>query len=365
MDLWHFLTTHYFTYRQADNPNYFATQLVLDPSGYVANYLNGNEFTWSLENQTLSFHARDGHITTSFTAVEDYLGGLRLTGAFKDADNTIHELASTATQEIGDLARVEIGFPLTNRIKQLFTDNHIYFARTQIDSRNALDSIQRIYVTPTWQMQANACYKISPFSDVWLPSVGSYTYIETPPYWHHVPISFGNYDSIAVGVSLMGDQHPTDRFTTSPLSGINRLEPWSQQSEDFTPIMYDKENLKSTTIGHDVWIGSDVLLKRGITIGDGAIVAAKAVVTKDVPPYAIVGGVPAKIIRYRFPKDIIEQLQQLKWFNYDYMSFKGISGDESIESFIKKFHAGLDHDIRPLSQNKVTFADLVAAYRTE
>jgi hypothetical protein len=70
-------------------------------------------------------------------------------------------------------------------------------------------------------------------------------------------------------------------------------------------------------LGHDVWIGSDVMLMSGITVGDGAIVAAGSVVTKDVPPYAIVGGAPAKLIRWRHPPEIIAALQELAWWRYN------------------------------------------------
>ncbi|MGN1275552.1 MAG: CatB-related O-acetyltransferase, partial [Floccifex sp.] len=70
-----------------------------------------------------------------------------------------------------------------------------------------------------------------------------------------------------------------------------------------------------TVIGNDVWIGNNVTILAGVSVGDGAVLAAGAVVTKDVPPYAIVGGVPAKILRFRFDDGTIKELQKLEWWN--------------------------------------------------
>jgi tetrahydrodipicolinate N-succinyltransferase len=86
------------------------------------------------------------------------------------------------------------------------------------------------------------------------------------------------------------------------------------------PVIVDKplfEEMPTTEIGNDVWIGARAVLRTGVKIGDGAIVAAGAVVVKDVEPFSIVGGVPAKHIRYRFSHEEIERIHQSDWWNKD------------------------------------------------
>jgi len=76
-------------------------------------------------------------------------------------------------------------------------------------------------------------------------------------------------------------------------------------------------------IGNDVWIGEGVFIRRGVRIGDGAVIAARSVVTKDVPPFAIVGGTPASIIRWRFEPAVVDALMHLQWWNYGLSAIRG------------------------------------------
>lgn len=104
-------------------------------------------------------------------------------------------------------------------------------------------------------------------------------------------------------------KHPTTMISTHPVF-YSRL---NQSGTSFSDQNYFEE-LPRTRIGNDVWIGANVIVLDGVKVGDGAIIAAGAVVTKDVPAYAVVAGVPGKVIKYRFTQDDIESLLQIKWW---------------------------------------------------
>lgn len=141
--------------------------------------------------------------------------------------------------------------------------------------------------------------------------IGAYSYVAANTDIENAEI--GKYCSIADHCRIGMSGHSLQYISTSPIftQRVNALqECWI--GED---IFAHKSVDERVYLGNDVWIGSHALIKGGVHIGNGACVAAGAVVVKDVPPYAIVGGVPAKIIRYRFSEDVIAKLEELQWWN--------------------------------------------------
>lgn len=129
----------------------------------------------------------------------------------------------------------------------------------------------------------------------------------------HIEGTIGRFCSIAAEVKVARGTHPIELpyATTSPIFFSTR----KQTGTTFTTAERFDELKEPVVIGNDCWIGQRALIVGGVTIGDGAVVLAGAVVTKDVPPYAIVGGVPAKIIRYRYDEEMIAFLLKTRWWD--------------------------------------------------
>lgn len=140
-------------------------------------------------------------------------------------------------------------------------------------------------------------------------SVGAYSYIGNSTDVEFARI--GKFCSVSDHCRIGMGKHTVNLLSTSPIFtqvSNGTQERWVEHDTNAAPD-------ELTILGNDVLVGSHALINSGVKIGDGAVVASGAVVTKDVPPYAIVGGVPAKIIRYRFSEDIIAKLLELKWWN--------------------------------------------------
>lgn len=126
-------------------------------------------------------------------------------------------------------------------------------------------------------------------------------------------LKIGKFCSIACGTKFLFNSanHALDSLSTYPFPLF--FEEWNLEKEKVTEAW---DNRGDIVIGNDVWIGYEAVILSGVTIGDGAIIGTRAVVTKDVPPYTIVGGVPAKPIRKRFDEKVIKELLKIKWWDW-------------------------------------------------
>ncbi len=143
--------------------------------------------------------------------------------------------------------------------------------------------------------------------------MGRYSYISGPDTLVF-DAEIGNFCSIARSVCIGMPDHDISFVSTHPCfySGfyglLNKTIPLKQKA--------------SPRIGHDVWIGANAIICRGVTIGNGAVVASGAIVTKDVAPYSVVGGAPAKLIKYRFSEEDIKSIEETNWYEWDERKLK-------------------------------------------
>jgi len=189
--------------------------------------------------------------------------------------------------------------------------------------------------------------------------IGRYTYgyddlLEQYP----LASKIGRYCSIN-GTARIWNNHSMDCITTHPMldhpwfypgteeKAMEREQMLSKYGTHFNNMEFENSPIRDNrpvVIGNDVWIGAGVIILPGITIGDGAVLAAGAVITKDVEPYAVVGGVPARLIRYRFEKSRIDQLLKIQWWNWSTEDIeKNIElfyqPDKFIDFFVNRFPA--------------------------
>lgn len=166
----------------------------------------------------------------------------------------------------------------------------------------------------------------------------------------HCHVLIGKYTSCALGLKiLIGLNHDyrcisTYPFTAIPLSKDNPILPEAPPLSDSAyPALIDRSQI---IIGNDVWIGSGVTIMSGVYIGSGAVIGADTVVRKDVPPYAVVVGNPARIVRYRFDEETIARFMRIKWWNWETEKIEQHipQAAEDVAGFLEKFDTGREEE---------------------
>jgi phosphonate metabolism protein (transferase hexapeptide repeat family) len=151
----------------------------------------------------------------------------------------------------------------------------------------------------------------------------------------------GKFTAIANSVRIGAPNHPMDRPTQHRFTYVPEYyEASATRDHDF----FAARRADKVMVGNDCWIGHAAILLPGVTVGDGAVIAAGAVVSRDVPPYTVVGGVPARAIRKRFPDSVAAKLQRIAWWNWpDQVIFERLADfrSEQIEAFCERYDPAL------------------------
>lgn len=248
---------------------------------------------------------------------------------------------------------------VTNNIIDFLHQNKIYF---NVNGEVKLNKNEMLLVPENGFVEENCAF----LNGNNMCSMGGGSYSNSIIPYNNCTLDIGRFCSIASNITIMDFSHYIDTFTSSSLMYDNRFIIFKNYKnttqDDFILKKHPTTNnqkYKNIIIGNDVYIGKNTILYPGITIGDGAVIAANSLVTKSVPPYEIWGGNPAKFIKKRFNDYIINMLLRLQWWDYNPFD---IFGKDLNRPFIEILDNAITNinNYKKITYNKVEFAQLIA-----
>jgi acetyltransferase-like isoleucine patch superfamily enzyme len=285
----------------------FARNVVFGRNGRILHYNSPNERRWRLQEGEVWLIAEDGSPSAHLKpARSPTTGRLELVGEHIVGGPSGLILAFRETG-----LEYPVFFHWTKAMEDFLSSKPVYLCmpyRTEGVYREG----QLIELPRPAVVEPHAALPYGSFLDM-----GAYSYCHGS--FTSGTASIGRYCSIAAGSGPFGPPHPMDRVST----GLFTYDVHYQTiAKSFGVSSYEIEPYDQSQppvrIGHDVWVGQDATIKGGVEIGTGAVIGARSMVTRDVPPYAIVGGTPARIIRSRFEADVIDKLLASHWWTYNF-----------------------------------------------
>ena len=244
---------------------------------------------------------------------------------------------------MGKFVNFENGVKITldKRFIEFLSDSRIFSHQNSNVQR--LQPNDTLCFLPTTEMEPYSAI----FRGDFMNPLGAYSFMTLPVIGkYQMQFGTGRYCSIGGGLRIPGNDHPTTALSSSPMFYDPHKSWVKAYDEDHRisgePAVSRPAQKGVPIVGHDVWFGGDVMLNQSVRIGHGAVVAANSHVTRDVPDYAIVGGNPARLIRYRFAPEIISELLDIRFWRFskkDLVQFNL----QDIERFIVEFRAAERH----------------------